>query len=479
QHADIDRMGVVMSRYPEKPAAPRSVAPSGARVLGDLSAADAMEEARRRRERALAVGIPANSDADVLIAPPILGATVAAAQVAPPPSIARRAFDGLVAAGAFLLGAAIFAPIAGYAALGKLPFEFGEQALPQPEEPAFSLAVPTLPTMPDGGEEITVPVQAAASGGNRPPPPPILPDAFTQDGVPTIAFAGSVFATALTTSPSAASPTFTDDAFQVAALSSVTRDGPPLLEEAQVEARLPSVQHQVFDASVFIHAPQSARIAASAAEAVLQDIGLSARLTDPVSFGISVSNVRYFHPSDRAAAAEVARLLNAEIRDFTDFRPSPRVGTVEVWIAGRSSVPTLRAVPVPTISTLPIPEALAPLPEASRRSGFISRLLGGGDRTNPRAFQNEREDSDDDNRSSSVAAASEATVAETAKSETDSIVDEVAVENHGPDEQAGASDSQSAPEETSDSAPEESDDEDEADDDDGDDDSDDDETDDD
>ncbi|MEL6643550.1 MAG: hypothetical protein AAFQ79_06415 [Pseudomonadota bacterium] len=430
-----------MSRYPEKPAAPRGVASSRPRVLGDLSDSDVMEEARRRRERALAVGIPANSDADILVAPPILGATVAA-QVLPPPSVGRRVYDGAMVVGAFLLGAVLFAPIAGYAALGSLPFEFGGTDATSdiaPTVPDLAIAGPDAPARVDDTGGGVPPIALASAGGTRPPQPPTLPNTATQDRAPMVAVAGSVFATALTAAPSLATAETTEtlEPLRIAAASNVMRRELSSLRETEIEVRLPNVQAPSFDAAVFVHAPRSAQVAALTAQAILQTSGLTVSLTDPVNFGIRTSNVRYFHAEDRAAAVQVARLLGAELRDFTTFRPSPRIGTVEVWVAGRSTVPTLREVPVPTISTLPVPEALAPLPGAERRSGFLNRLLGGGHQPNRPAFEQDRDDEDDNqrNRFAATPAATNIEAAETAQGETD---DHEPAASDGPGEDKGS-----------------------------------------
>ncbi|MEO0916909.1 MAG: hypothetical protein AAFY31_07990 [Pseudomonadota bacterium] len=53
-----------------------------------------------------------------------------------------------------------------------------------------------------------------------------------------------------------------------------------------------------------------------------------------VDFSISERNVRYFHAVDQRAAAQLAERYDAELRDFTWFRPSPVVGTAELWLAG-------------------------------------------------------------------------------------------------------------------------------------------------
>lgn len=56
-----------------------------------------------------------------------------------------------------------------------------------------------------------------------------------------------------------------------------------------------------------------------------------------VNLTITQTHLRYFHPGDRAAAEEAALLLDAPARDFTEYRPSPRAGLIEVWMEGQSS----------------------------------------------------------------------------------------------------------------------------------------------
>ena len=58
---------------------------------------------------------------------------------------------------------------------------------------------------------------------------------------------------------------------------------------------------------------------------------------------IRQSNVRYFHEADRPLAAQLARAADADLRDFTGYRPSPPVGTIEFWAAGRA--PQTRRAP--------------------------------------------------------------------------------------------------------------------------------------
>lgn len=53
-----------------------------------------------------------------------------------------------------------------------------------------------------------------------------------------------------------------------------------------------------------------------------------------VDFLITQTNVRYFHAGDAELAAGVAEAISGISRDFTDYRPSPGPGMIEVWLAG-------------------------------------------------------------------------------------------------------------------------------------------------
>jgi hypothetical protein len=62
-------------------------------------------------------------------------------------------------------------------------------------------------------------------------------------------------------------------------------------------------------------------------------------------YTIRETHVRYYHPQDRAAAEQLAMLLETTARDFTSFRPSPDAGYLEVWLGGRGAP---QAAPVAT-----------------------------------------------------------------------------------------------------------------------------------
>ncbi len=68
--------------------------------------------------------------------------------------------------------------------------------------------------------------------------------------------------------------------------------------------------------------------------AAFVDAGFSVKASRKVEFNIRNTNVRFFHPQDREAAQLVSDAIGGIARDFTDFRPSPPFGTVEVWLAG-------------------------------------------------------------------------------------------------------------------------------------------------
>ena len=88
---------------------------------------------------------------------------------------------------------------------------------------------------------------------------------------------------------------------------------------------------------VLVHAPLSwSDTTLSELTAVLRATGYSIRSPVRVRFKISRDNVRYFHASDAEAAGALAAAFGASVRDFTDYKPAPRVGRIEVWLAGNS-----------------------------------------------------------------------------------------------------------------------------------------------
>ena len=90
---------------------------------------------------------------------------------------------------------------------------------------------------------------------------------------------------------------------------------------------------------VYLHAPTG--VAAADVEALranLTGIGVPVIELRPTRFSISNSNVRYFNAGDETAARAIAEAAGAVLRDFTTFEPKPREGLIEVWVSGRPRV---------------------------------------------------------------------------------------------------------------------------------------------
>jgi hypothetical protein len=62
--------------------------------------------------------------------------------------------------------------------------------------------------------------------------------------------------------------------------------------------------------------------------------GLETVPPSPVSFRVKQDQVRFFRPEDRSAARLVGEATGAAVRDFTDYRPRPPSGTMELWLSG-------------------------------------------------------------------------------------------------------------------------------------------------
>jgi len=68
-------------------------------------------------------------------------------------------------------------------------------------------------------------------------------------------------------------------------------------------------------------------------ESTITDTGLPIGKVNRVGYKISASHVRYYHPRDAVAATALAERIDARARDFTSFRPSPPIGTLEVFLS--------------------------------------------------------------------------------------------------------------------------------------------------
>ncbi len=90
-----------------------------------------------------------------------------------------------------------------------------------------------------------------------------------------------------------------------------------------------------------------------------------------VGFGISQSNVRFYHRQDEARAATLAKDAGALLRDFTDAGTKTPTGIIELWLAGEGS--GVAAVKRTTRQTRA--RAPAPTSQVNRlRSQVLSKL---------------------------------------------------------------------------------------------------------
>ncbi|MGJ8584393.1 MAG: hypothetical protein ACSHXD_09900 [Marinosulfonomonas sp.] len=68
----------------------------------------------------------------------------------------------------------------------------------------------------------------------------------------------------------------------------------------------------------------------------LRHTGFVVKPPTRVSYKVSKNNIRYYHAEDADAAKVLAEAVDGTARDFTDFSPSPPLGTIEVFLAGNS-----------------------------------------------------------------------------------------------------------------------------------------------
>lgn len=108
-----------------------------------------------------------------------------------------------------------------------------------------------------------------------------------------------------------------------------------------VSISIPGQNGSVLDAagySIQVHAPSNLPDdKLNAFTTALRETGFSVKDPKRVGFSISKNNIRYFHAGDAEAAQILAEAVDGTARDFTSFSPSPPVGTIEVWLAGKKT----------------------------------------------------------------------------------------------------------------------------------------------
>ncbi|WP_413872630.1 hypothetical protein [Albidovulum sp.] len=318
------------------------------------------------------------------IAVPDPAAPIAAAAVAPVPTVRRAAMVTGGFLSGLMIGAAVMMalPYHGDAVAswrGTEPFTGAVQsdavaASPRPAtraatRPATGTGTPSSFAMP--AVQITTPQAAPDAAGETGPgvPAPIaalaaallpaqgLAPGESPDAAPAVPGGaaapdvavrldraqGPVLPDAAAAVPAAASPGSLPWPDGQPAVAPAVMPGSVLAAATPFDAPLP-VQENPPAATpapggpIIVNAPESVGEAELAG--LVEGLGAAGfALAEPtrVDIPISESNVRFFHPGDAAAAQAVASRLGARVRDFTSFTPSPPAGTIEVWLSGRGN----------------------------------------------------------------------------------------------------------------------------------------------
>ncbi|WP_205966037.1 hypothetical protein, partial [Paracoccus liaowanqingii] len=99
----------------------------------------------------------------------------------------------------------------------------------------------------------------------------------------------------------------------------------------------PGFSRTLAQARVVIHYPEGRGYARSEELVrLLRAVGTAEVETRPVRYAVDRQSIRYFHAADREVTGTISDLVGgggrATVSDFTFFRPSPRDGTIEVWL---------------------------------------------------------------------------------------------------------------------------------------------------
>lgn len=119
----------------------------------------------------------------------------------------------------------------------------------------------------------------------------------------------------------------------VPAVAGAARSRAASLPEQRPVARGAAAPVGPVDPRIVLHAPPEIGDAALA-EALRDGLsGATMRVVD-VPFEVGQTHLRFFHGTDREAAAEIGARFGMPVRSFTEYRPSPAPGLIEVWLAG-------------------------------------------------------------------------------------------------------------------------------------------------
>ncbi len=215
---------------------------------------------------------------------------------------------------------------------GRAPSRLGPMPFSPPVSPLDSVALPPDPVLRDAGAIAwteAAPVARSAVPGFAVP-------AGSSEALPFVADAPQ----RAVIQPETATPEPSGDVSappRPATLRDEPAEAPPApaARPDTASAADPFVEADPLRVTILAPARVDPELAETIASGVTDDGHDLVRIRD-VDFSISERNVRYFHDADRASAARMAERYDAELRDFTWFRPRPVEGTAELWLAGRA-----------------------------------------------------------------------------------------------------------------------------------------------
>ena len=361
----------------------RSDPNSGARPRGDgpnrvrpMTFYDRMEDARRRRHEVLAKGngpdprpVPSLKATNQTTPPPeretpsepiphpspkpVVETVAAPAPIKPtePTPQPQDSKPPKRAASGYWMG--LFQAMAAIAIIALLFAVFSTRGAP-PEDSANAAAPVTL--APVAVEQVTVETPIVADVTEM----ALIADRVAQSTGPAAPLAPDATTLGLTIAP------LVNPVFEItfARLSILTPDSPPLIADPEAGPPLPqtvpplvltstppipqrptpveNTEPQIVNpglaeaTNVVLLVP--AFVPQAEAEDAIQTaaaLGIPVDQTRRANLSISQTNIRYFHAEDAEAATILASGLGGIARDFTNFRPPPNPGVIEIWIEGQ------------------------------------------------------------------------------------------------------------------------------------------------
>lgn len=114
----------------------------------------------------------------------------------------------------------------------------------------------------------------------------------------------------------------------------------PVIRSDAPSPVMPMASRTLAQARVVIHYPERGGYERSQElERLLRAVGTAEVERRAVRYAVDRQSIRYFHAADRDVSGSIADLIGVAggggretVSDFTTFRPTPRNGTIEIWL---------------------------------------------------------------------------------------------------------------------------------------------------